>query len=292
MINVSSAQYKGLDDMAIRKVIIRLLRIVALLLGVLALSVLSGCWNWFVEKQVFFPDKTIVQTPADYDLPFEDVWFTSTDSIRLHGWLIPASPSNHILLFCHGNAGNISHRLDNVRLLNQRGISVFIFDYRGYGRSDSSISEKGFYLDSEAAYQMARKWADAHKAKLIVFGRSLGGIAATHLGATKSCDGLILESTFTNMGAMARAHYPLPFAESLLEHRLNAVGEIKQVRAPILFFHGDKDRIVPIRLGRGLFEAAPNPKEFVVIPGAGHNDTYFVGGQDYFKKIENFVNSL
>lgn len=278
--------------MAIRKVIIRLLRILALLLGVLALSFLSGCWNWFVEKQVFFPDKTIVQTPADYDLPFEDIWFTCSDSVRLHGWLIPASPSNHILLFCHGNAGNISHRLDNVRLLNQRGISVFIFDYRGYGRSDGSISEKGFYLDSEAAYEVASKWAEKHKAKLIVFGRSLGGIAATRLGATKGCDGLILESTFTNMGAMARAHYPLPFAESLLKHRLNAVGEIDQVRAPILFFHGDKDRIVPIRLGRGLFEVAPNPKEFVVIPGAGHNDTYFVGGEDYFKKIENFFNSL
>jgi fermentation-respiration switch protein FrsA (DUF1100 family) len=240
------------------------------------LSFLSGCWNWFVEKQVFFPDTTIAQSPADFDLPLEDIWFTSSDSVRLHGWLIPASPSTHIFLFCHGNAGNISHRLDNVRLLNQRGISVFIFDYRGYGRSDGSISEKGFYLDSEAAYQVARKWADQHKAKLVVFGRSLGGIAATHLGATKSCDGLILESTFTNMGAMARAHYPL----------------IDQVRAPILFFHGDKDRIVPIRLGRGLFEAAPNPKEFVVLPGAGHNDTYFVGGQDYFKKIENFVNSL
>ncbi len=278
--------------MAIMKVIIRLLRILVLLMGVLALSVLSGCWNWFVEKQVFFPDKTIVQTPADYDLPFEDIWFTSSDSVRLHGWLIPAVPSKHMLVFCHGNAGNISHRLDNVRLLNQRGISVFIFDYRGYGRSDGSISEKGFYLDSEAAYDVASKWAEEHKAKLIVFGRSLGGIAATHLGATKGCDGLILESTFTNMGAMARAHYPLPFTESLLKHRLNAVGEINQVRAPILFFHGDKDRIVPIRLGRGLFEAAPNPKEFVVIPGAGHNDTYFVGGQDYFKKIENFLNSL
>ncbi|NIQ90449.1 MAG: alpha/beta hydrolase, partial [Deltaproteobacteria bacterium] len=107
------------------------------------MSVLSGCWNWFVEKQVFFPDKTIVQTPADYDLPFEDIWFTSSDSVRLHGWLIPAVPSKHMLVFCHGNAGNISHRLDNVRLLNQRGISVFIFDYRGYGRSDGSISEKG-----------------------------------------------------------------------------------------------------------------------------------------------------
>jgi len=278
--------------MAIKEVIIRLLRILALLLGVVALSVLSGCWNWFVEKQVFFPDKTIVQTPADYDLTFEDIWFESSDSVRLHGWLIPAVPSKHILVFCHGNAGNISHRLDNIRLLNQRGISVFIFDYRGYGRSDGSISEKGFYLDSEAAYEVARKWAEKHKAKLVVFGRSLGGIAATHIGATQNCNGLILESTFTNMGAMARAHYPLPFAESLLEHRLNAVGEIDQVRVPILFFHGDKDRIVPIRLGRGLFEAAPNPKEFVVLPGAGHNDTYFIGGQDYFKKIENFVNSL
>ena len=278
--------------MAIRKIIIRLLRIGALLLGVLALSFLSGCWNWFVEKQVFFPDTTIEQTPADFDLPFEDIWFTSSDSVRLHGWLIPAKPSTHILLFCHGNAGNISHRLDNVRLLNQRGISVFIFDYRGYGRSDGRISEKGFYLDSEAAYQVARKWADQQEAKLVVFGRSLGGVAATHLGATKSCDGLILESTFTNMGAMARAHYPLPFAESLLKHRLNAVGEIDQVRAPILFFHGDKDRIVPIRLGRGLFEVAPNPKEFVVLAGAGHNDTYFMGGQGYFNKIEDFLGKL
>ncbi len=278
--------------MVIRKVILRVLRIGILLLGVLLLGFLSGCWNSFVESLVFFPDTTIEQTPVDLDLPFEDIWFTSSDSVRLHGWLIPASSPNHLLLFCHGNAGNISHRLDNVRLLHRRGISVFIFDYRGYGRSQGSISEKGFYLDSEAAYEVARKWAEKHSSKLVVFGRSLGGIAATHLAATKHCDGLILESTFTNMGAMARAHYPLPFAETLLKHRLNAVGQIVQVRVPILFFHGDKDSIVPIELGRKLFEAAPNPKEFVVIPGAGHNDTYFVGGQDYFQKIESFFGSL
>ena len=278
--------------MAIRKVILRVLRIGVLLLGVLLLGFLGGCWNWFVESLVFFPDTTIEQTPAELDLPFEDIWFTSSDSVRLHGWLIPASSPNHLLLFCHGNAGNISHRLDNVRLLHNRGISVFIFDYRGYGRSQGRISEKGFYLDSEAAYEVAREWAEKHRAKLVVFGRSLGGIAATHLASTKHCDGLILESTFTNMGAMARAHYPLPFAETLLKHRLDAVGQIVQVRVPILFFHGDKDSIVPIELGRKLFEAAPNPKEFVVIPGAGHNDTYFVGGQDYFKKIDSFFNSL
>ncbi|UCG19809.1 MAG: alpha/beta hydrolase [Deltaproteobacteria bacterium] len=278
--------------MAIKKVILRVLRIGALLLGVLLLGFLSGCWNWFVESQVFFTDTAIEQTPLDLNLPFEDIWFTSSDAVRLHGWLIPASSPDYLLLFCHGNAGNISHRLDNVRLLHNRGISVFIFDYRGYGRSQGRINEKGFYLDSEAAYEVARKWAEQNGAKLVVFGRSLGGIAATHLGATKHCDGLILESTFTNMGAMARAHYPLPFAESLLKHRLNAVDQIIEVRIPKLFFHGDKDRIVPIELGRKLFEAAPNPKEFVVLPGAGHNDTYFVGGKDYFKKIERFFSSL
>jgi len=274
--------------MAIRRVIFKVLRVGAFFVGVLILGFLTGCWNWFVERQVFFPETTIEQTPLDLDLPFEDVWFTSGDSVRLHGWLIPASSPKHLLLFCHGNAGNISHRLDNVRLLHNMGISVFIFDYRGYGRSQGHISEKGFYQDSEAAYTVARKWAGQNGAKLVVFGRSLGGIAATHLGATKKCDGLILESTFTNMGAMARAHYPLPFAETLLKHRLNALDEIVQVRVPILFFHGDRDRIVPIKLGRKLFKAAPNPKEFVVLPGAGHNDTYVVGGQDYFNKIESF----
>jgi fermentation-respiration switch protein FrsA (DUF1100 family) len=274
--------------MAISRVILKVLRVGALLVGVLTLGFLTGCWNWFVESQVFFPETTIEQTPLDLDLPFEDVWFTSGDSVRLHGWLIPASSPKHLLLFCHGNAGNISHRLDNVRLLHNMGISVFIFDYRGYGRSQGHISEKGFYQDSEAAYAVARKWAGQNGAKLVVFGRSLGGIAATHLGATKKCDGLILESTFTNMGAMARAHYPLPFAETLLKHRLNALDEIVQVRVPILFFHGDRDKIVPIKLGRKLFKAAPSPKEFVILPGAGHNDTYVVGGQDYFNKIESF----
>ena len=275
-----------------RKSVVRLLKIVGLLLGVLVLSFLTGCWNWFIESQVFFPDRTIDQTPADFGLRYEDIWFESADHVRLHGWLIPASTPTYLLLFCHGNAGNISHRLDNIRLLHQKGINVFIFDYRGYGRSEGRISEQGFYLDSEAAHQEARKWTEQYEAKLVIFGRSLGGIAATHLGATRACNGIILESTFTNMGAMARAHYPLPFTERLLKHRLNAVGEIAQIRAPILFFHGDKDRIVPIQLGRTLYEAAPNPKEFVTLTGAGHNDTYFVGGNDYFDKLKAFMDKL
>ena len=275
-----------------RQIVLRPLRTGALLLGVLVLSFLGGCWNWFVESQVFFPDTSIEQTPTDFGLRYEDIWFESGDGVRLHGWLVPASVPTHFLLFCHGNAGNISHRLDNIRLLQQRGITVFIFDYRGYGRSHGRISEHGFYQDSEAAHEVARKLTEQNKAKLVIFGRSLGGIAATHLGATQACDGLVLESTFTNMGATARALYPLPFTEQLLKHRLNAAGEIAQVRVPILFFHGDRDKVVPLQLGRELYEAALAPKEFVTVPGAGHNDTYLVGGRAYFNKIEVFLNGL
>ena len=269
-----------------------LLRFGGLVTGVLLLGLLSSGCNWFIESQVFFPNKTIEQTPAEIGLPFRDIRFKSSDGVRLHGWLVPASPPTRLLLFCHGNAGNISHRLDNIRLLHDIGISVLIFDYRGYGLSQGQISEKGFYLDSEAAHQVAVKWAEQHKAKLVIFGRSLGGIAAVHLGANGGCDGLILESTFTNMGAMARAHYPLPFVERWLKHRLNAAGEIGRLNAPILFVHGDTDRTVPIRLGRKLYEAASHPKEFYTIAGAGHNDTYLVGGKRYLDKIQAFLDKL
>ena len=263
-----------------------------LTMGVLLLGLLSSGCNWFIESQVFFPSKTIEQTPAEIGLPFRDIRFNTSDGVSLHGWLVPASPSTHLLLFCHGNAGNISHRLDNIRLLHEIGISVLIFDYRGYGLSQGRISEKGFYLDSEAAQRKAIEWVNQHGAKLVVFGRSLGGIAAVHLGANGACDGLILESTFTNMGAMARAHYPLPFVERSLKHRLNAAGEIGRLKVPILFIHGDTDRIVPIRLGKKLYESAPHPKEFYTIAGAGHNDTYIVGGKRYFNKIQAFLDKL
>ena len=269
-----------------------LLRFGGLVTGVLLLGLLSSGCNWFIENQVFFPNKTIEQTPAEIGLPFRDLRFNSSDGVSLHGWLVPASPPTHLLLFCHGNAGNISHRLDNIRLLHEIGISVLIFDYRGYGLSQGRISEKGFYLDSEAAQRKAIEWVDQHRAKLVVFGRSLGGIAAVHLGANGACDGLILESTFTNMGAMARAHYPLPFVERRLKHRLNAAGEIGGLKVPILFIHGDTDRIVPIRLGQKLYESAPYPKEFYTIAGAGHNDTYIVGGKRYFNKIQTFLDKL
>lgn len=248
--------------------------------------------NRFIESQIFFPDPFLICTPAQAVLDYEDLWFEAADGVRLHGWLVPADEDSPLMLFCHGNAGNVSHRVDNIRRLHDIGLSVLIFDYRGYGQSSGRITEAGFYLDTEAAYAKAREYADRGSLKLVIFGRSLGGIAAVHLGAQYRSSGLILESTFTHMAGMAAVHFPLPVPASLLQHRLNALDKIGHVRAPILFFHGDLDTIVPIGHGRELFDAARAPKEFITIPGAGHNDTYFVGGQKYFNKIRSFIDSL
>jgi uncharacterized protein len=246
----------------------------------------------FIESQIFFPDPFLAGTPSEARLDYEDVWFNASDEVRLHGWLVPAADSPALMLFCHGNAGNISHRIDNLRRLHDIGLSVFIFDYRGYGQSGGQITEAGFYLDAEAAYGEAGKYVAAHNLKLVVFGRSLGGIAAVHLGAQHTCSGIILESTFTHMADMARVHFPLPVPEGLLRHKLNALEKIGRIKAPLLFFHGDRDDIVPINLGRELFDAANAQREFMTIKGAGHNDTYFVGGQAYFDKIKEFVNNI
>lgn len=248
--------------------------------------------NRLIESQIFFPDPYLVGTPRDEGLAFEDLRFKTRDDVTLHGWLVPANPSRGLILFCHGNAGNISHRLDNIRRLNEIGLSVFIFDYRGYGLSGGRITEAGFYLDAEAAYEVARQHAGRERLKLVLFGRSLGGIAAVYLASEHPCSGVILESTFTNLGAMAKIHFPLPVPESLLRSRLNSLDRIGKVTERVLFFHGDADDIVPISLGQELFEAATGPKEFVVIPGAGHNDTYFVGGPEYFRKFRAFVEEL
>ncbi|MFH1117728.1 MAG: alpha/beta hydrolase [Pseudomonadota bacterium] len=256
------------------------------------MSLAGDALERFIESAIFYPDTVMMHGPSDYGLDFEDVWFETTDGIRLHGWMIPADPPEGLMLFCHGNAGNISHRLDNISRLHGINISVFIFDYRGYGRSGGRISEAGLYTDTEAAYRTAYDYAHRSNLKLVVFGRSLGGVAAVHVASCNRCSGVILESTFTNLAAMARTHFPLPFVDGLLRKRFNSLEKIANVTAPLLFFHGDNDEVVPFRYGLELYEAAPFPKEFVTLEGAGHNDTYLVGGEKYFEKLRGFVRDL
>jgi uncharacterized protein len=250
---------------------------------------LMGCQGFLEKTVVCFPQKEHDGRPADYGLAARDLYFETEDKVRIHGWLFAADAQAPYLFWCHGNAGNISHRLDNIALLLERGINVFIFDYRGYGKSGGTLSEQGFYKDTLAAWEGLLRNGPVAPSRVILFGRSLGCAMALDLALKVPAAGLILESGFPHLGAMARTHYPFVLSEKFLSGRYDALSKISRLKMPLLMVHGTGDGIVPIDLGRRLFQAAPEPKAFYEIPGADHNDTYLVGGEAYFEKLRENI---
>jgi fermentation-respiration switch protein FrsA (DUF1100 family) len=246
----------------------------------------------FEDQFIFFPSRRIERTPADYGLPYRDVTFDASDGVRLHGWWVPGR-SEHVWLWLHGNAGNIGHRADNVALVHQHlGASVFIFDYRGYGRSGGQPSERGTYRDAEAALAALRDQPEAAGREVVVFGRSLGAAVAVELALRQSVDRLILEAPFTSVPAMARAHYPFLPIGPLLRTRYDSLAKIARVGVPLLILHSPDDPVVPYAQGRELFEAAVEPKRFHTIAGAGHYDAYLRGGDAYWQALADFLTTL
>jgi fermentation-respiration switch protein FrsA (DUF1100 family) len=222
----------------------------------------------------------------------DDHFFTATDGTRLHGWWcrrIDAPADQPVLLFFHGNAGNLSHRADLlIELATRTPASVFVVGYRGYGRSEGRPSEEGLYKDARAAWQHLTEESGVGAERIIIFGKSLGGGAAVDLAMEVPAAGLIVESSFTSIPDMAGAHYPF-VPKFLIRTQINSLVKIEFVSMPKLFIHSKQDRVVPYRLGRKLFEAAPEPKRFYEVVGAGHNDTWFVGGESYFKALGDFI---
>lgn len=243
-----------------------------------------------IEKRfLFFPEKRIYLTPKDFGYSFEDIYYTTVDGVKINAWFLPAGDDAPVIIFCHGNAGNISHRVQNSVLLVQRGISVFIFDYRGFGNSGGKITEEGLYLDALGAYDYLTGEMKVPVSRIVPFGRSMGGPVAVHLAAKHDFPCLILESTFTSLKDMVRSIYPKAGLDKLLTMKFNSEEKIKGVKSPVLFIHGDADDIVAYELGRGLFEAANEPKRFYTIKGAMHNDTFDVGGEEYFETFTGFI---
>ncbi len=242
---------------------------------------------------LYFPDAAMVMTPASMGLEFEDVSFRASDGTRLHGWYLPGEKGQPLVLFCHGNAGNISHRVDNLRLLRKLGLAVFIFDYRGYGQSEGRATETGTYDDMRGALNWLQEkgWTPE---KMIYFGRSLGAGVALQLALESPPAGLVLESPFTSIEAIGKHHYPLLWmlAGWALDARYANIAKIDQLKAPLLIFHGEQDKIIPQQMGRELFERAPQPKQFYAIPQAGHNDSYDAGGEKYWQKWRDFVQKI
>ncbi|MHB9074783.1 MAG: alpha/beta hydrolase [Desulfobaccales bacterium] len=243
----------------------------------------------FSEKGiVFFPDPHLVGTPQDVGLEYEDVWFETADGVQLHGWWVPATGAP-VLVWFHGNAGNISHRLENIQLLHDLvGVQVFIFDYREYGRSQGRISREGTFLDAAAAYRCVAETRGVSAEDIVLFGRSLGTALATDLAVKHPCRALILESAFTNSSDMAKMLAPFLF-DWRPRVPYDNLRKIDKVKAPVLIVHGEDDEIIPVEMGRRVFAAANSPKDLYIIPGAHHNDTYVVGGEAYFSRLKGFI---
>ena len=248
----------------------------------------------FEEKFIYFPDKYPrgIYEDARFIPGLFDCWITSEDGIKIHGWFAPSEPAVATLVMSHGNAGNISHRIEIIRRLQQAGFNVLMFDYRGYGRSEGSPSEAGIYKDGRAAFDYARSQPGVDTSKIILWGTSLGGAVAVDVAAQRPAAALILESTFSSAEDVAKIAYPFLPIHLVLQTRLNSVDKITGIHIPLLFMHGSHDNVIPFELGKKLYEAANEPKEFYIIKGSDHNDTYIVGGNEYFQKVTDFAHRL
>jgi len=258
------------------------------LVGVIIfISFYSQIENFFV----FHPQAHFDATPEQMGLRYESISFKTDDGIKLHGWFFPLPGKSPVVLFCHGNGGNISHRLGNVEKLLSNGFQVFIYDYRGYGKSSGSPSREGLYSDGLAAYDYLVKKRSIPPDRIILFGRSLGAAVAMEIATKRPVSRLILESAFTSTKAVAQTMPLFALLSPFLPANYNNLKKVKDLNMPKLIIHGDRDEIIPFRMGEDLFEAAAAPKTFYVIKGAGHNDTWVIGGHQYFETLKRFIQS-
>lgn len=222
-------------------------------------------------------------------LDFEDVSFVSSDGTRLHGWYVRHENPRAVILFSHGNAGNLSHRAETARVLNKLvGVSVMLYDYRGYGRSEGRPSEKGIMNDARSARSWLANREGIDCQEIVLMGRSLGGAVSVDL-AQDGARALILESTFTSIPDMAAIHYPWLPLRRLLRTRFDSMDKIQAYRGPLLQSHGNADQIVPFEVGRRLHDAANEPKQFLVIEGGDHNDPQ---PREFYARLIEFLDNL
>ncbi|MFQ5657241.1 MAG: alpha/beta hydrolase [Candidatus Methylomirabilales bacterium] len=247
---------------------------------------------FFFQSRLLFlpnlPSRAIIATPEDVGLAYEPVKITTEDGVILDGWFLPARQARGVLLFFHGNAGNISHRLDSLKIFSDLRLSTLIFDYRGYGQSEGTPSEEGTYRDAEAVWRYVTERRSATAREVVLFGRSLGAAVAVHLAARHTPGALILESAFTSIPELAGDVYPFLPARWLARFRYSTEVYLRTVSCPVLIVHSRDDEIIPFAHGRRLFAVANEPKQLLEIRG-GHNDGFFVSGKSYVDGFDIFL---
>lgn len=234
------------------------------------------------------PTRAIVATPDSIGLTHEPVKIPTDDGLTLDAWFVPAKDARGVVLFFHGNAGNISHRLQSIRLFNRLRLSTLILDYRGYGQSEGEPSEEGTYRDAEAAWRYLTDQRGIPPKQIVLFGRSLGAAVAAHAAKGRDAGALILESAFTSVPDMASDIYWFLPVRWLTRFDYDTEAALASVEIPVMIIHSPDDQIIPFAHGRALFAAAREPKRFLEING-GHNNGFLQSEQQYLEALNAFL---
>lgn len=280
----NSAPKEGVNETGRRRFRVRRLLVIAILsyLG------MCGLIHLLQSRLIYFPTRAYDVTPKDLGLDFEDLTLTTDDGVAIAAWYVPRAGAKASLIFCHGNAGNISDRLESVAVFHRADYNVLLFDYRGYGRSEGRPTEEGTYRDAEAAWAFLVNDKGQSSDRIVLFGRSLGGAVAIDLAKRRTPAALVVESSFTNLLDIGRLHYPLLPVRWLLSYRYDSLGKVPHIGCPKLFIHGVEDSLIPLANGRALFAAAAEPKEFLETPG-GHNTGGFIQSPAYIARLTDFL---
>ena len=269
------------------------MKAMTILLAVLVGVGLLVIWvRWMETRMLYYPVRVIEATPAQRGWRFEDVRFTAADGARLHGWLVPVDGDSGAvhprltLLLLHGNAGNISHRLEKLAILRELGVDVLILDYRGYGESEGRPDEAGTYLDARAGYEHLVRTRRLDPRTIVLFGESLGSAVAAHLATEAEVGGVVLEESFTSMADVAQRLFPFLPVRWAMRSRYDTLGRIGRVSAPLLILHSRDDEYFPFRHAERLAAAARKPT--VVELRGGHNDAFLVSRPDYRRGLAAF----
>mgnify|MGYP001814616303 FL=1 len=262
--------------------------LIIIVISLLALNVLM-----YIQQplMIFYPMRDVHQAPSDWGMNYDDITLNTTDEVQLNGWYIPHHESKQVLLFFHGNAGNISHRRESIEIFHRLGLNVFIIDYRGYGNSQGKPGEQGLYLDAKAAWQFLIEEKGFSANNIVIFGRSLGGAVAARLAPEVPARGLILESTFSSAKDFANSVFTILSRLVYLRYDFDVAQNIQRVNYPVLVLHSPDDEIMPFKLGKKVYQAANQPKRFVQMKG-DHNYGFILSQPGYGEAIGEWLSSL
>lgn len=250
----------------------------------LMLFVLAGCQNAFV----YHPDRKLVADPAAVDLSFIEKSITTEDGVIINAWWIPAERPRFSVLFCHGNAGNISHRLDTIKILHGLGLGVLIFDYRGFGLSGGAPSEQGTYKDVYAVWKHMTGEMNIPQERIIIMGRSLGAAVAAWLASKARPAMLVLESGFYSMKEIARHYCSLCPTGIIITYKYETAVYAASARCPVMVIHSRDDEIIPFNHGRRIYEGLRGERFFNEIRGS-HNGGFLTSRESYIYGLDRFI---